>query len=297
MLNTFATIPLLFVLTLGAAPGPNDWITRLGGSVERSAHGTRVSLRGTWVSDAELGGLVRTPRLTELDLSHTHITDDGMALLRDLRTVTEFELRYAEWLGDTGVTHLRGWKNLRRLDLRGTQITDGALAVIGSLPRLEALDVGFARLTDAGMAPLGKLSELRELTLGGNKVTDLAVELVRSFPRLQVLDLSGRQRTDSGMWQVALTDAGMDPIASLRDLRRLNLAGLGISASGLKKLVALNKVQILDLHDCKRVGDDAVAALSALKGLRWLDLSGTAMTPTGLVALRKALPRAEILND
>src|SRR6185312_11620225 len=70
---------LLFTVTAFAAENTR-WIDDLGGHVIRDAQGhvTGVNLRATWVSDADLHQLYDLPDLTTLDLSLTHITDQGM---------------------------------------------------------------------------------------------------------------------------------------------------------------------------------------------------------------------------
>src|SRR2546425_1243879 len=89
----------LFVLlccgaaVFAAAPkaGDTNWITDLGGSVIRDSQGrvTGVNLRGTWVEDADLRRLNELPDLTFLDLSLTHITDQGMAEIKNLPGITD----------------------------------------------------------------------------------------------------------------------------------------------------------------------------------------------------------------
>jgi hypothetical protein len=77
-----------------------QWITDLGGSVVRSPQGrvTGVSLRGTWVEDSDLRRLSELPDLTSLDLSLTHITDQGMQELKNLRGIQDLSLYYAEYV-------------------------------------------------------------------------------------------------------------------------------------------------------------------------------------------------------
>src|SRR5579859_4491475 len=98
-----------------------DWITSLGGSVERNAQGkiVGVNLRGTWVSDVELIDIARLPNLERLDLSHTRITDEGMLHLKSATGIRELNLYYAEQITDQGMTAIKNWKMLKRLNLRG----------------------------------------------------------------------------------------------------------------------------------------------------------------------------------
>ena len=50
-----------------------------------AGHVTGVSLRGTWVSDTDLRRLNHYPDLADLDLSLTHITDQGMQEIKGLQ--------------------------------------------------------------------------------------------------------------------------------------------------------------------------------------------------------------------
>jgi hypothetical protein len=58
----------------------------------------------------------------------------------------------------------------------------------------------------------------------------------------------------------------------------------------------LTKLEKLSLWDAQRTGDDALAPLAAMKQLRWLDLSGTQVTPAGVAKLKAANPRCEVLS-
>ncbi len=273
-------------------------VTKLGGRVEHRGGGiSAIDLRGTWVTDADLRRLRGCNMLRRIDLGYTRITDQGLLEIRDLRSVTDLDLRWAELVTDAGITHIKGWKALRRLDLRGTRVSDSAMAVLAAnMPALRALDVGFTLVMDAGAQQLSQLGELRELALGGNKLTDQAMAIAYSLPHLQVLVIGGRQRANHDFWTFGLTDAGLDPLTELRELSTLDLSGTTISAAGLTKLGGLASLAALNLHNASRVNDDSVPALRALGGLRFLDISGTAMTSVGVEALRQALPRLQIVD-
>ncbi len=288
------------LLVLAAAAGmpgaAEEWITALGGRVEPNAAGETagVVLRGTWVADADLDALGRLPGLARLDLSLTRITDQGLLRLKNLARITELNLFYAELITDEGVAAIRGWKKLERLNLRGTKITDNTLAMLAGMPSLVSLDAGYAEITDAGLRHLATLSSLRELAIGGNKLNEVGLEVLHALPKLARLDLSGRQRTDSGLWVVSVTDLGLDAVATLVELRELNVSGSQLSSRGLARLSKLARLEHLDLHGARRVGDDAVPALAALPRLRWIDLKDTAMTAKGIDALRAARPGLRI---
>src|SRR5438128_1210806 len=80
MFLVFLAIPLLappFLSTPLLAIDTN-WITNLGGKIERDAAGriVAVNLRGSWINDAGMIELARLPDLERLDLSHTRISDE-----------------------------------------------------------------------------------------------------------------------------------------------------------------------------------------------------------------------------
>src|SRR5262249_6661342 len=135
----------VFALLLCALPLvlAEDWIGHMGGNVKRDSHGDIVSvnLRGSWINDADMIELGRLPKLEQLDLSHTRITDEGMLRLKPAPRISDLNLYYAEWITDQGMTAIRDWKRLKRLNLRGTRISDGTLQIVSKMTGLEALDI------------------------------------------------------------------------------------------------------------------------------------------------------------
>lgn len=292
-------ILLLTLLIIWPAPSADhDWIAEAGGSVTRDRAGriTRVDLRSSWVTDADLPQLIALPHLAHLDLSLTRITDHGLQQLKNAPGIVELNLYYAEQITDEGMAAVKGWQKLRRLNLRGTKITDTTLEHLANVPTLEALDVGFAQITDVGLDRLTPLTNLRELVIGGNKLTDTGLQALRQFPHLTSLSLGGSQRTDSGLWTISLTELGLDALATLKELRELRLDGMPVTARWLEKLKGLAKLERLSLQGCKRLGDDSALLLAAWPTLRVLDLKGTAVTEKGLAELRRIKPNVQIFH-
>jgi internalin A len=292
-------IPVV-LLTIAAAAGAPDslsWIADAGGAVTRDARGqvVAVDLRASWVGDSDLASLAEVRTLSRLDLSQTRISDHGLRQLKNAPAIADLNLRYAELITDEGISALKTWKHLKRLDIEGTKVTDSALQHLSSLGSLETLNIGYVLVTDAGIEALTSLTHLKELTLGGNKLTDAGLQALREMPGLTSLDLGGAQRTDSGLWSVSFTQPGLEAIATLRDLRHLRLEGTLISARGLETIKGLARLDLLDLHDCARVADDAIPILAAMPMLHSVDLTGTKVTPAGLEKLRRAKPDCRIL--
>jgi Leucine-rich repeat (LRR) protein len=288
----------LFALCLPAAvPDSLEWVATAGGTTTSDAHGRIVALdlRASWVGDSDIANLARIPTLCRLDLSQTRISDHGLRQLKDAPAITDLNLRYAELITDEGISALKSWKHLERFNLEGTKITDSALQHISGLTSLQALNIGGVLVTDAGVEALTSLTNLKELTLGGNKITDAGLEPLRQLPGLLILDLGGVQREDSGIWSVSFAQEGLEAIATLKDLRDLRLARTSIGARGLDTIKSLSHLERLDLHDCPRIGDDAIPVLAAMRTLHFLDLTSTKLTAAGLEKLRQAKPECRIL--
>jgi len=280
----------LLAASLGAADV--DWVASLGGRTELAADGSvrALYLRQTWIGDSDLDRIAQLAKLEKLDLSLTRVTDLGLLKLKDLKNVRELNLFYAELVTDEGLATMREWQRIERINACGTKVTDNTLAILAGKQSIQALDVGFAEVTDSGLQYLATMPGLRELAFGGNKLTEVGLQVLRGMPQLRVLNLSGRQRTDSGLWFLGTTDLGLDPVAAVVELRELNLSGLGVTGRGMEKLKALAKLERLDLHGCKRVGDEAVPFLAQLAGLQWLDVQDTGMTAKGIEELKRLRP-------
>jgi len=158
---------------------------------------------------------------------------------------------------------LKGWKKLKRLNIHGAKFSDTTLEHIAGITTLESLNIGSGMVTDIGLERLTTLPNLKELTMGGNKLTDAGLQALRQMPSLTYLDLGGRQGTDANIWAIRMSDIGMDPILSLKNLRELRFACtsvgvdsrrqvrrvsyVSVTTSWLEKMKALPKLEKLQL--------------------------------------------------
>jgi hypothetical protein len=285
------------------------WIDDLGGTVIRNPQGhvSGVSLRGTWVADADLRRLNELSDLKTLDLSLTHITDHGMEQIRNLPGVEDLNLYFAEYVTDVGIAAIKNWKRLKRLNVHGTKVNDTGLEHIANITSLESLDVGSTLMTDVGLERLTTLTNLKHLTMGGNELGDAGLQALRQLPGLTSLDLSGRQGTDKNVWTIAMSDAGLDAVLALKDLRELRFmcTSIGVGIEGtkfgevsmlsvtpkwLEQMRSLTKLERLGLQGCNRINDEAAATLVAMPALQLVDLKGTGITEKGAAALKAAKP-------
>jgi len=69
------------------------WIEGIGGSFQKNSAGriTEVDLIGTWVTDDDLTRIGALADLRKIDLSHTKISDLGLAHLRPLKNVVSLQ--------------------------------------------------------------------------------------------------------------------------------------------------------------------------------------------------------------
>jgi Leucine-rich repeat (LRR) protein len=273
------------------------WIERAGGAVVRDGAGqiVAVDLRAGWATDSDMPLLAKLKDLKRLDLSLTRISDRGLRALKTAPAIEELNLYFAEQITDEGASTVKGWKRLRRLNLRGTKITDATLEFLSGVPSLEWLDIGWAQITDTGLDHLVSLTNLRHLAMGGNKLTDTSLQFLRQMPQIEYLDLSGMQRTDSGLWSLQLTDAGMQAIAAVTELRELRLAGTAVTGRGLEALKLMAKLERLNLQGCRRLRVDAAAVLAGFKQLRMLDLKDSSLSADDVGRIRVALPGCELV--
>jgi hypothetical protein len=309
-------LPLVFLLCALPAlaadlkSGGTDWIEDLGGSVVRNEQGrvTGVSLRGSWVADADLRRLTELPDLTSLDLSLTHITDQGMQEIKSLPGVEDLSLYFTEYVTDEGIAAIKDWKHLKRLNLHGTKVGDTGLEHIAGITTLESLNVGSTLMTDVGLERLTSLLNLRQLTMGGNELGDAGLQALRQMPGLTYLDLSGRQGTDKNVWTIAMSNTGLEAVLTLKKLRELRFGcvtiGVGIEGTRFGEISLLTvtpewlermrsslpQLERLRLQGCNRIEDGNVQTLIGMPALREVDLQGTGVTAKGAAALKAAKP-------
>jgi uncharacterized protein (TIGR02996 family) len=150
------------------------------------------------------------------------------------------------------------------------------------LPRL-----GFQTVDDETLEHLPPLPALRELYLNNCRATRAELEWLRDFPRLRFLHMSCWDSTgDTDMTRVLaaphlrslslhgdLSNATMEQIGRLAELRKLNLGARYITDTGLTALRALEHLEELKINSSD-LTDEALPLLARLPRLRALDLSG-----------------------
>ena len=246
------------------------------GREERGGQIVSLDLASTWITDADLERVGKIQTLQKLNLAHTRITDVGIEHLKPLENVTELNLYYAEYITDTALAHLRGWKHLEVLNLRGVRLTSAVFEHLAQLTSLRSLDIAFTEVEDDGFEQLSSLTKLESLALGGNRLSGSALSSLKLLPALRTLDAGGMQRVDSGRWGLALSEDNLRRLSELTELRSLTLTGANLNDRRIDR-PGNQLAQRTELPD--------ISKLRSLRNLEFLDLSRTPVLPGALAAL------------
>jgi hypothetical protein len=190
-----------------------------------------------------------------LDLSHSDVTDAGLAHLRPLRRLTELNLGGCERITDLGLAHLTALRRLKTLNLsRCPQITDKGIIHLRTLIRLEELDLSRCpQITDEGIKHLGTLPRLTSLDLSGTDITDAGLIHLSHLNTL----------TNLKLYKCDITDKGLAHLRAFTQLTHLSLEGCElITNRGLRHLHYLPKLVALNLMGCRRLTHRGVAAIN-----------------------------------
>ena len=245
------------------------------------------------------------------------MTDDVLADIVNVESVTALDLGGSKALTDDGLRHLARLPRLKHLDVSDTAITDRGLEVLRDLPALETISLGMTRITDDGAAHLAHCHELERVNLAWTRTGDGALRALAGKRRLRSL-LSGGFVTDAGIpllhelpvfktWhggepKMALlsydsepnrlllrgsfTDRGMAQMRGLDGLFGLNLddTNLAITAAALAPLTTLPNLGWLGV-DAK---DDWMPYIADMAHLRFLGAQDTPAGDDGFEALSKS---------
>ena len=187
-------------------------------------------------------------------------------------------------------------------------VSSSLLSELGTLHRLESLDLGWTQITDVELEHLKGLTKLKQLFLYDTQITDAGLERLKGLTSLEVLYLNDTLISNSGLENLSgmtklrqlmlgdtqVTDSGLEFLKGLPGLRFLELDNTKVTDAGiehLKKITALHRLRL----GKTQVTDAGLAYLNGLPLLRWLELNNTDVTDDGLSHL-STLTSLEILD-
>ena len=124
-------------------------------------------------------------------------------------------------------------------------------------------------------AELSKLPQLSWVQISNSSNFDeQALALLADATRLKRLDIESSP----------LTDAGLEPIGRLKNLRILGIKRTNITGAGLRHLAGLDKIEHLEL-DANDLDDAGIAGLGPMPRLKYLALNETPLGDAALEAI------------
>ncbi len=214
------------------------------GSRDRTITAIQLGQRAT---DSDLDQFLHCTDLDSIDLSHSAVTDLGVAKLKHFPKITS-------------------------LTLNDTQVTDQGLAALSELQDLDWLELKDTKVDGSGFEAINTNSKLFYLELDNAPFDDAGCRVLRRFPNIAHLSLAGTR----------VTNIGLQHLSELGKLSSLNVAGTAVTGDGLSKLTQVTRLVL----DGTEIDDASVSDIMALTQLWTLDLSTTAITDTTLHQLR-----------
>ena len=257
---------------------------------------------GQGIGDAGLAHLRGLPRLTYLCLYGPGFTDAGMVHVKAIPSLRIFSVHegYSR-IGDAGLAHISELPNLEILCVGGMRgITDAGIAHLTKMRSLRKLDIGSSQVTDKGLTYLKQIKTLERLELPQDQhgITDAGLAHLAELSNLKHLQISRVHFNNPATNKEYYTDRGLADIARLRQLEVLYVGSIGVTDAGMDHIARLTNLKKLFLFGCDSVTDKGLAKLTALKSLKDLDISHSKLTVAGLASLNSmtSLTRLDVGN-
>jgi serine/threonine protein kinase/Leucine-rich repeat (LRR) protein len=293
-----------------------------------------LSLANTQVTDDGLRRLSNTKSLNSLDATNTKVTAEGVAALQ--KALPDCEIKWdgnvdvqrqvAEWVLSVGGTISIAKDDGQPIDiLNASELPEQDFRVhsVGLSHDVE--------LQEAGLRLLGQLPSLDTLSFSANPhFSDTTLEAIHSLP-VRSLTVNHVSLTDKGLrsvelrdlWMISVSttnlgDDGFKYLSTAPTLGQINASNTQVSDEGIAYF-ADHPLLHLNLDGCSKITDKALQHVNdwpALNGLGLADtqvtdvglahltkvygrltLTGTDVTPEGVLELQKANPNVAILTD
>ena len=169
---------------------------------------------------------------------------------------------YGGWTGgDAGLECLTHLTPLTRLHIYCHKITSQGIAVLKSLPDLTGLDLSIKEVDRTGLENLTHLKKLSQLAINTPASDDAFSSLV-GMESLSILKATG------------VSDAALQPIGQLRQLRNLSISGNDtFTGAGLQYLAAASTLESLEINDTRGFRGTGLQYLTGLTSLKKLSLA------------------------
>jgi len=212
------------------------------------------------------------------------IAKDGQLPDQDFN-IYAAELRGIKAVDDAGLANLQGLTEIRQLDLNDTDISDEGLKCLHDATELTRLDLEKTKVTDRGLSELAPFARLEYLNLNRTRVRGEGLSVLAEMPELKDLRLTN----------LPLKDDVLTWVSSLKKLKQLYLNDdAQITDAGVQQLAQLAELERLDLYGLKNVTDSGLDALTGIQSLKWLRVTKTSVTDAGVGSLGKKCPWCKV---
>ncbi len=186
-------------------------------------------------------------------------------------------------LDDQDLTTIISWQLNNGLNLDTTNVTDASLRRLAAARIANSFGVAGTAVTGDGFDawagyPIGTL------VVNGCRISHIGWERISRLGHLSRLYANSCPLSDESLAALA----GRHP-----ELELLNLDGTQLTDAGIEHLLALKQLRFLSFRDTA-VSDEAVPKLAKLTSLKSLGLRNTKLSAAGIDRLRKALPQTTI---
>ncbi|XP_021849662.2 F-box/LRR-repeat protein 10 isoform X1 [Spinacia oleracea] len=217
------------------------------------------------------------PNLQKLCLSVDYITDTMInTISQNLTSLTHLDLRDAPII-EPRVTFDLTNNGLQKIN------QNGKLKHLSLVRSQEFLITYFRRVNDLGILLMADLcASMESISLGGFcRVTDTGFRaIIHSCTNLYKIKIShGTQLTDLVFLDISATPLSLTHVG----LRWCNL----LTNLAITHLASNLDLTVLDLRDCRSLGDDTLIAISSLPKLKSLLVDGSDISDTGISHLRE----------
>jgi hypothetical protein len=179
--------------------------------------------------------------------------------------------------------------------VEATAYTDVSVEHLNDLGGLRSLSFCSLRITDSGLRHLEELSQLEDLSFSGTGISESGLRAFEALIRLKGLRFYAeteesrldqmRNRTPPSPVASQITDAGLEHVEGLRQLRYLMISGKGVTDAGMRHLKGLSQLRYLELDETL-VGDHGLEDLRGLKQLGTLWLFKSQVTDVGMEVIK-----------
>jgi len=236
-----------------------------------------LALMGERMGDAGLAYIKDLPRLEYLFIRGSHFGDNGMVHVKNISSLRMLSFHEGiAHITDAGLSHISDLPKLESLCLHGMKnITDKGIAHLTKLRSLKKLQIGSSQVTDKGLSYLSQIKTLDRLELPqrDQRITDIGLAHLGQLSNLKYLKVSRAHYVDPAMNKKYYTDEGLAELAKCRLLEELHIGSIGITDAGIDHIVKLTNLKMLHLFGCDNVTDSGLAKLTALKSLRNLSIT------------------------